>query len=147
MICCSIFCYIKNYISGTISSVNGRNELLFESFLAHLDSDRAVQVHSLYPYHSNDLSVIFIYGVESKRRTGIFIIPKSVRILSGLIVTFVSLAAISLYFIRKKFNLPRNGLSTTIIDIIVAFIAGGNLRMHHQFERLFFGILLFAAFF
>lgn len=132
---------------GQFFSVNEGNELMFTSFIAKLEIDSAVQVHSLYPYHSKELAVIFVYGIESRRQTNILVVPKSVRILSGLIMAFFALAAIFLHFIRKKLNLLRDGLLTTIIDTMVAFTAGGNLRMHHKFERIFFGILLFAAFF
>lgn len=35
----------------------------------------------------------------------------------------------------------------SLIDTMVAFISGGNLRMRHKWERWFFGILLIGAFF
>lgn len=57
------------------------------------------------------------------------------------------LAMLTLYIIRKKCKLPRNSLSSSIIDTLIAFIAGGNLRMRHKWERWFFGILLIGVFF
>lgn len=67
--------------------------------------------------------------------------------LGYLMLLFVTLAAIILCIIRRKCKLRRDGLISTFIDTIVAFINGGNLQMKHKLERYFFGIVLAAAFF
>lgn len=77
----------------------------------------------------------------------IVLVPVSAKVLSILIVLFMCLSAIILWILRSKFELGRNSLVSSIIDTMIAFIAGGNLRMHHKIERYFFGIQLFSAFF
>lgn len=106
-----------------------------------------VKKSSLYPYDSKNLAVIFIYGVDFQRRMNISVTPNSTRLLIILIIIFMSSAAIILFFIRRNIENRRNEIIGTFIDILVAFIGGGNLRMQHKFERCFFGILLIAAFF
>lgn len=103
--------------------------------------------HPLYPYGSVDLMVLFVYGMNIQRQTNILLIPKSIKTLTILIMSFVALAAVVLNIIRKRFQLRRFGLLSTFLDTMVAFVAGGNLRMHHRLERWFFGILLIGAFF
>lgn len=89
--------------------------------------------------------VIFVYGVDYPRQMNLSLIPKTTLLI--LITLFMSSIAITLYVIRRKCNLRRQGLISVAIDISIAFFGGGNLRMQHKFERLFFGILLVAAFF
>lgn len=102
--------------------------------------------HPLYPYNSKDLAVLFVYGADFERQMNIVFIPESVQTLIILISLFMILVAVILRIIRRKFNLPRQSLLSIILDIAIAFIGGGNLRMHHKYERLLFGILLIAAF-
>lgn len=103
--------------------------------------------YPLYPYRSRKLAAIFVYGADFERQMNILSIPGSVQGLAISIVLFIISAAIVLCIIRRKFKLRRDGLISTFIDTMVAFIAGGNLRMQHKYERWFFGILLIAAFF
>lgn len=109
--------------------------------------DKKKKTYSLYPYSSVELTVAFVYGIDYTRRTNHMPIPQSVQILLTVILLFICLAAIILCIIRRKFKLRPDGLFSTYIDASVAIIAGGNLRMQHKFERLFFGILLIGAFF
>lgn len=105
-------------------------------------------IYPLYPYESRKLSVIFVYGTDFTRRMNITMsIPEPIQMMAGYILLFVVLAAIILRLIRKKWKLRRDGLFSTFIDTMIAFIDGGNLRMQHKFERWFFGVLLIAAFF
>lgn len=102
----------------------------------------------LYPYRSDELSVFFVYGKDFQRQLNLFVeIPKPIKVVASLIVLFVSLAAIVLHFIRRTFGLPRDDLVSTHIDCWIPFIGGGNLAIQHRFERWFFGMLLFSAFF
>lgn len=124
---------------------NGHASVLrFSSAL--VDNDGTI-TYPLYPYDSKKLAVIFVYGTNYQRKTNIVLIPKSTKILAILIVTFIILSAIVLYFARQKWHLRRRSPSSALLDTMIAFIAGGNLEMRHRFERWFFGILLFGAFF
>lgn len=90
--------------------------------------------------------VIFVYGTDFTRHMNIVFVPESIQTLAVLLVSFMSSATFVLYLMRRKLKL-RNGLTSTFIDIIIAFIAGGNLRVQHKLERSFFGILLIGVFF
>lgn len=103
--------------------------------------------YPLYPFHPIELAVVFVYGDDFSRQLNILTFPKTVQILSGLIVLFLSLAALTLSIVRRTWNLRRSNVLSVIEDIIISFIAGGNLQMHHKFERWFFGIMMVAAFF
>ena len=106
------------------------------------------KTYSLYPYQSIQLVVVFVYGLDYQRELDLFAgIPSSVQLGAALIVSFISIAAIALYVIRRKYRLSRSNFSSTFFDCWIPFIGGGNLRMRHKYERLFFGILLFGAFF
>lgn len=104
-------------------------------------------MHPLYPYDSAELVTIFVYGDDFSRHMNILLIPESVQILAGLIVLFKISAAIILFIIRRKFQLRGGNFISAFIDTMVAFTAGGNLRLRHKFERWFFGIMLIGAFF
>ena len=104
-------------------------------------------VYELYPYHSLDLVVAFIYGTDFTRQRNIFIIPTSVQVALGLVVTYIILSACILYVVRRKLKLPRASMTLALMDCLVPFIGGASLRMQHRFERWFFGIQLIAAFF
>lgn len=103
--------------------------------------------YQLYPYDSNALCVIFVYGTDIQRGEHFAFVPSYTKALGIILTTYICLAAIVLLIIRKKLKLRRDGVLITSIDVMVAFVAGGNLRMQHRFERLFFGILLISAFF
>lgn len=112
-----------------------------------IESDTTTQIYPLYPFNSIELGVLFVYGKDFERTIDILVIPKSLKLVSILVSCFISLAVIILYIIRNKFKLRRNGGSSVIIDCMIAFINGGNLQMRHKFEKWFFGILIFGAFF
>lgn len=101
----------------------------------------------MYPYNTNELKVLFIYGSNFKREMNIFFVPPSVRIAAALVLSFIFVAAITLYTIRRKLRVLSNDLFSAVVDCWIPFIGGGNLRMDHRLERLFFGILLFGSFF
>lgn len=48
---------------------------------------------------------------------------------------------------RQLAKLKRDGFVSSALDTFIAFFSGGNLRMQHRLERIFFGILLIATFF
>lgn len=127
-------------------SGNHSNVLHFDSLLLPLKNDTR-RSYPLYPYHSIELVVSFVYGTDFTRHMNILLIPESVQLLATVIMVFMLLAAIVLCIIRKKFKLERNGFVLAFIDTLIAIIAGGNIRMNHKFERWFFGILLIGAFF
>lgn len=142
--------------SRETSNKNHEQALHFDSFLLFTRSDTgAVIIPSkppsslqyLYPFRTIELLVVFVYGDDFTRKMNILSIPKSVQIISGLIVFFMSSSAIFLSIIRKKWNFRRSSLVSSIMDTLIAFIGGGNLEMRHIFERWFFAILLFGAFF
>lgn len=108
---------------------------------------RGTMSYPLYPYRSNELVVMFIYGKDFTRGTNIFLIPDTIQTLAGLISLYICLAAIVLCIIRRKFKLRRDGLFAAFIDTLIPFIGGGNLRIGHKWEKWFFGILLIGAFF
>lgn len=112
-----------------------------------VESDTTTRIYPLYPFNSIELSVMFVYGKDFERTDDQLVIPDSLKLVSILVSGFISLAVIILFIIRKKFNLRRSGASSTLIDCMIAFINGGNLQMRHKFERWFFGILIFGAFF
>lgn len=101
----------------------------------------------VYPYNMIELKAIFSYGTDFKREMMIFIVPQSVKTVAVLVLSFIFVAAIALHIIRRKLRLPRNDFLSALIDCWIPFIGGGNFRMEHRLERLFFTILLFGAFF
>lgn len=104
-------------------------------------------VCKLYPFHSIALKTVFVYGRDSKRETNFLVVSERVVLIVGLILLFIILAAIVLRIIRKKFNLSGTNLLITFTDCLIPFIGGGSLQMRNRWERLFFVILSFGAFF
>lgn len=109
--------------------------------------ERGTMTYQLYPYDSKALCVIFVYGTDFQRGEHFAFVPSYTKILGITLSTFICMAAIVLFIIRKRFKLRRDGFLITFIDTMVAFVAGGNLRMQHRIERLFFGCVLISAFF
>lgn len=103
--------------------------------------------HPLYPYDSIKLMAIFVYGDDFTRQMNIVFIPEAIRTLAICLISFLGSATVILLCMRRKLRLRRSGLISVFMDIIIAFIAGGNLQMRHRVERWFFGILLTATFF
>lgn len=121
--------------------------LHFDSFLMQTGNDKGTKTIPLYPFHPVELAVVFVYGADFTRQMNVLSYPKSVQIMSALIVLFMGLAALTLSIIRRKWKLRRGSFISASIDTLIAFIAGGNLRMRHKLERLFFGIVLIGVFF
>lgn len=121
--------------------------LHIDSILMPTGNNQGTMAYPLYPFDPIELAVVFVYGANFQRQLNILTFPKAVQILSGLIVLFMSLAALILSIVRRKWHLRRSNVLSVIEDIIISFIAGGNLQMRHKCERWFFGIMLVAAFF
>lgn len=117
------------------------------SFGSEILPSKNENVLRLYPYQTKKIGVIFVYGTDLERQRNIWFIPKSTQFGFIILLIFFNLSAILLYVFRKKMKLRGDGIISTSIDIMVAFTAGGNLRIHHKLERWFFGILLISAFF
>lgn len=130
-------------------SIFSRSELKKQrlSVLHFSSSLLSLKNRRLYPYHSQELTIIFVYGTDFKRLMDVWSMPGTVQGLAISIVLFMSLAAIVLCVIRRKLKLRRDGLTSTFVDILITLVAGGNLRVHNKFERWLFGILLIGAFF
>lgn len=112
------------------------------------ESDKSMLVYYSYPYQSNELVAIFVYGTDFTRQSNLIqSIPESVLVIFSFTLLFIGLASVTLYLVRKKLKLSQSDIISSFIDVMIAFIAGGQLRMLHKFERLFFGILLISAFF
>lgn len=103
--------------------------------------------YPLYPFDSTELGIIFVYGEDFRRETNIMFFPASIRIQATVIVSFIVLSAYILRKIRQECKLRGSSFVSTFMDILIAFISGGNLGMQHKLERIFFGILLIGAFF
>lgn len=101
----------------------------------------------LYPYHSVEYRVLFIYGRDYSRRMNILFISKRVQLLACLIEFFILLAMIVLCIIRKVLKLQRNDIFSVFIDTMIPSISGGNIWMDHKWEKWFFCILFGGAFF
>lgn len=101
----------------------------------------------LYPYHTADLSVIFIYDTHHKPKFNNNLFSKLRLFVFNWTNLFVILAAVVLCIVRQWKKLRRNGFISVLIDVIVIFIGGGILRMDHRIERLFFAVVSFGAFF
>lgn len=106
-----------------------------------------MNLYSLYPYQSIELYVLFAYGSDYKREKDILFTPSCVRTLSCTILSVVAGAALILCLARRKLKLQRNGIISSFIDALVAFIGRGTLQMDHKFEKWFFGILMIGGFF
>lgn len=132
------------------------NALHFDSFLLPAGKTLGNESHSLkcqhvlqplYPFHTLKLHAVFVYGCDFTREMNILFIPNTVKILSVLIVLFMSLSAILLSSIRKRLKLGNDGQMIAFIDTISAFIGGGQPQIMHKFEKYMFSILWLAAFF
>lgn len=123
-----------------------RNVLYFTPYLLSFQSIGESTTHRLYSYETVKLMVLFVYGTDFTRRMNIVFVPTSIQMMAVSIILFMSFAAFTLYLIRRKLQFHRNSVSLVAIDILIAFIGGGNLQMRHHVERWFFGILLLATF-
>lgn len=104
-------------------------------------------IHPLYPYDSSDLLIMFVYGPDFERHMIESTASASMRTMTISIVIYWTLIAIILCAARKKLQLPRNGLISSFIDTMIAFISGGNLLLKYKFEKWFFTVLVIGAFF
>lgn len=116
-------------------------------FFRERNLERNPRVYDLYPYHSTEVIVIFVYGTDFRRERDIFLVPNSILLVTSLIVLFMTMSSLTLYVARRKLNLRGNSVTISIMDCLIPFIGGGNLQMEHRFERWFFGIMLIGGFF
>lgn len=105
------------------------------------------QLTHLYPYRSMKLSVFFVYGTDYQRQINNNLFSKLKIFTFNWTNLLVILAAIALCFIRRLNKLRRDGFISVLIDVVVIFTGGGNLRMDHKLERWFFVIMSIGAFF
>lgn len=101
----------------------------------------------VYPYSTTELKVLFIYGTNYKRELNIFYVPPHVQVATALVLSFIFIAAIVLYIMRRKLRMANCDFFSALGDCWIPFIGGGNLRTVHRLERVFFAVLLFGAFF
>lgn len=136
--------YIPKKISHRITSDNS----ISLRFYPNGGSDRIV--YSLYPVKSClHLNVIVIYIYEkSFNRQSIYVTYlqfwKSKNTLFFKIM--LVLGTIIIYLIRKRAKL-QGGLLIGFSEIFMVFFGGGNVQSHHKWEKMFFTILMVAAFF
>lgn len=132
-------------------SKNHRNILNMDLHLSVLPSMPSLLGNSttvpLYPYRSKDLSVIFFYGSDYRRQINNNLFSKLKIFTFNWTNLFVIFAAIALCFIRRLHKLRRDGFISVLIDVVVIFTGGGNLRMDHKLERWFFVIMSIGAIF
>lgn len=103
--------------------------------------------YPLYPYHAQEISVIFVYGLDFNHQRSIIPIPVCLLYLNySIFATIISAAAV-LCYIRRTFKFRRDGYISSFIDTIVGFIGGGNLYIVHKLERWFFGVLMIGGIF
>lgn len=121
--------------------------MYLDRYLLSLMANNKTRTNFLYPYHSQELAILFAYGSDFTRQKDMFMIPGSVRTLSGAISLFICFSAAILCVIRRKLKLRRNGLLSSIIDTWIPFIGGSKIQIQHKAERWFFGILISTSFF
>lgn len=102
---------------------------------------------ALYPYQLSDLSVIFFYGSDYHRHTNNHLFSRLKIFTFNWTNLFVILTAMALCFVRRRAKLLRDDFMAVLIDVLVIFIGGQQLRMNHKIERWFFVITSIAAFF
>lgn len=101
----------------------------------------------LYPYDSDALSVIFVYGSDYQRQYSNNLFSKLRIFLFNWTNLLVILAGMVLCFMRRWQRLRHDGFISVVIDVAVIFIGGGSLRLDHRFERKFFILMSIGAFF
>lgn len=144
-----IFLFIKHFKISFIFRINQHysHKLNFKANIVpeHYESD-GTQI-ALYPYHSIEICVLFVYGNDFQRQKYHQIFTNVGAELMILTVLFVFLAAVLLCYLRRRNELRRDGLISCSIDACIVLFGGGNLQIHHKCERWFFGILMIGAFF
>lgn len=102
---------------------------------------------SLYPHHSVNISVLFVYGIDSNRQINGTLFKNLKMFIFNWCSLTVVFGTIFLYLMRRMNQLRRTGFISVLIDVMVIFIGGGHLRMNHKLERLLFSIISIAAIF
>lgn len=101
----------------------------------------------LNSYQSSDLAISFVYGDDLKyRETSFFTHMLGNKLNTLLSLNWFLLAAI-LYYLRRKLRLRRDGYISCLLDLLIAGIGGGNIRITHRYERWFFSIVFIKYFF
>lgn len=124
-----------------------RHNVYFDSLYLPSANDNRTKTYNLYPFKSHELIVMFVYGSDFQRDMNKVFTPKWLLQMQNFILLFISLAALFICIIRKKLHLQHDDIVSSLIDIGMAFIGGGDLRMRHKIEKWFFGVLMIGAFF
>lgn len=139
--------YICHFCFRAVTNEEHINKLHFNPYVLRSHNIEDLKSYSLYPYSETKMAVMFVYGADFQRKHNILLIPITIKIATILITSFMCVAAIVLHKMRKTFKWQRVGLSLAFVDVIIAFIGCGNLRVRHKLERWFFAILLIGAVF
>lgn len=107
----------------------------------------ASNIIPLYPFHSVNMAVLFVYSDDFKRQKCKVVLTRAGGYVLLLLTTSILFATATLSYLRKKNKLRRAGFIPSFIDVYISFFGGGNLRVKHNFERLLFGILLIGFLF
>lgn len=101
----------------------------------------------LYSYHGQDLAVVFVYGNDFKRQEYRPYLTRLGTKLFCALNAFGFSAIAALFYLRRKLRLRHNDIVSVVMDVHIISVAGGNLRVHNKYERLFCAILMIASFF
>lgn len=102
----------------------------------------------LYPYQGRTLKVLFFYGDNYKRQKVSTILDNFFSLIFNWFNLWILVGAAVLCTIRRKMALGRNGLISCYIDVLIAYIGGGNLQINRdRVEKWFFGIVFVASIF
>lgn len=125
--------------------------LHFAQYRLNSEKNPYAHVHNLYPFMSERFKAVFVYGEDFPRPHP----PGFLTILSAgnywFIFIWFSLATIILFIIRwksgVKYQNTRNTISSTILDMIIVFCAGGRLRFRNKYDKVYLMIMIFGTFF
>lgn len=135
---------------GTFSyRITDENSIML-SFFSNSESMNGKTVQLMYPIKSHlhyKLIVVYIYEKGYNRQHKYvtylqFWERKNTWFLKPTII----LGTIILYLIRKRAKLGM-GLCNGFLDVLIIFFGGGNIQSQHKWEKMFFSILMVAAFF
>lgn len=119
-------------------------KIFFDSHSVQLGVTNRSKHIALYPLSDRTVKALFIYGDDYQRRIAS---PVDIILNYWFIPLWFSLTAIILHFIRLKFRIQENSISSSILMMITIFFGGGTIRVRHKLERYFIVILLFGMFF
>lgn len=123
-------------------------QLVFDSFY-HFYLNDSSKLSPLYPYDSTKIVVILFYGNDFLR---LLVTPALLDIISigehWLLFVWFALSILATYLIRSIIGIQKiNFFYSSVWNMIIVWIGGGNLQYNHKFENIFLAIMLFATFF